>query len=115
MEKSEKGWFVIVSKNGLEQIKSIEKNLFLQKKLTRSKYEDSVLMDSQEIKVAKNLKMNSNARIHTHWQVAESRPKSQNLPKSLASQALTKKARAYNIVYDGHAQQKLVTPHIRDR
>jgi len=47
------GWFIIVSKNGLEQIKSVEKNLFLQKKLTRSKYEDSILMDNQEIKVTR--------------------------------------------------------------
>lgn len=47
------GWFVIVSNNGLEQIKSIEKNLFLQKKLTRSKYEDSVLMNNQEINVTR--------------------------------------------------------------
>ena len=38
------GWFVVISDNGLEQIKSIEKNLFLQKKLIRSKYEDSILM-----------------------------------------------------------------------
>ncbi|SNR14437.1 NACHT domain-containing protein [Tenacibaculum jejuense] len=45
------GWFVTVSENGLEQIRSVEKNLFLQKKLTRFKYEDSVLMDSQEINV----------------------------------------------------------------
>jgi hypothetical protein len=26
-----------------------------------------------------------------------------------------KEKRTANIVYDGHAQQKLVTPHIRDR
>ena len=45
------GWFVTVSENGLEQIRSVEKNLFLQKKLTRFKHEDSVLMDSQEINV----------------------------------------------------------------
>ncbi|MBZ9628397.1 ATP-binding protein [Psychroflexus sp. CAK1W] len=47
------GWFIIVSKNGLEQIKSIEKNLFLQKKLTRSKYKDLVLMNNQEINVTR--------------------------------------------------------------
>lgn len=41
------GWLVIVSVEGLEQIKSIEQNLFLQKKLKRSKYEDSVLIDNQ--------------------------------------------------------------------
>ena len=43
--------------------------------------------------------MNSNARIHTHWQVAESRPKSQNLPKSLASQTLTKKKHGHTTLY----------------
>jgi hypothetical protein len=43
------GWFVIISVDGLEQIKSIESNLFLQKKLIRSKYEDSVLKDNQII------------------------------------------------------------------
>jgi hypothetical protein len=47
------GWFVIVSKDGLDQIKSIKKNLFLQKKLTRSKYEDSVLMNNRVINVTK--------------------------------------------------------------
>lgn len=36
------GWFVIVSKEGLDQIKLVEKNLFIQKKLTRSKYDESV-------------------------------------------------------------------------
>lgn len=41
------GWLVIVSVDGLEQIKSIEKSLFIQKKLRRSKYEDSVPMDNQ--------------------------------------------------------------------
>lgn len=41
------GWLVTVSKDGLQQIKTIEKNLFLQKKLVRSKYEDSVLMNKQ--------------------------------------------------------------------
>ena len=43
------GWFVIISVDGLEQIKSIESNLFLQKKLIRSKSEDSVLKDNQII------------------------------------------------------------------
>ncbi len=47
------GWFVIVSKDGLEQIKSVGKNLFLQKKLTRSKYEDSGLINNQVINVAR--------------------------------------------------------------
>ncbi len=47
------GWFVTVSESGLEQIKAVEKDLFLQKKLTRSKYEDSVLMNNKLINVAK--------------------------------------------------------------
>jgi|TARA_R100000479_G_scaffold51000_3_gene23995 hypothetical protein len=45
------GWFILVSKKGLEQIKSVERNLFLQKKLTRLKYKDSVLINNQETKV----------------------------------------------------------------
>lgn len=47
------GWFVVVSNNGLEQIKSIKKNLFIQKKLIRSKYEDSILMNNQQINVTR--------------------------------------------------------------
>jgi energy-coupling factor transporter ATP-binding protein EcfA2 len=47
------GWFVTVSKDGLQQIKTIENNLFLQKKLVRSKYEDSVLMNKQIFDVTK--------------------------------------------------------------
>jgi hypothetical protein len=47
------GWFVIVSEDGLRQIKSVEKNLFLQKKLTRSKYENLVLMNNQLINVTR--------------------------------------------------------------
>ena len=47
------GWFVTVSENGLEQIRSVEKNLFLQKKLTRSKFEDSTLMNSHVTNVMK--------------------------------------------------------------
>lgn len=43
------GWFVIISVDGLEQIKTIENKLFLQKKLIRSKYEDSVLKENQII------------------------------------------------------------------
>jgi hypothetical protein len=38
------GWFVVVSENAYQQINSIEQNLFLQKKLVRTKYEDSTLM-----------------------------------------------------------------------
>jgi len=41
------GWFVIVSDNGLEEIRSVERDLFLQKKLTRSKFEDSILKKEQ--------------------------------------------------------------------
>ncbi|WP_442794455.1 hypothetical protein [Pelobium manganitolerans] len=39
-------------------------------------------------------------RIHTHWQVAQSLPASQNLPKSMAAQTHgRKKARLPNSVY----------------
>jgi len=47
------GWLVTVSKDGLDQIKSVQKNLFLQKKLKRSKYEDSSLMDNEIYKITK--------------------------------------------------------------
>lgn len=47
------GWFVIVSENGLEQIKSIKKSLFLQKKLIRSKYDDSILIDNRIFNVTR--------------------------------------------------------------
>lgn len=35
--------------------------------------------------------MNPKARIHTHWQVAQSSRTSQNLPKSMAVPTLTEK------------------------
>lgn len=38
------GWFVVVSEIAYKQINSIEQNLFLQKKLVRTKYENSKLM-----------------------------------------------------------------------
>lgn len=41
------GWFVVVSENAYQQIKSIEQNLFLQKKLVRNKYEDSTPMTKE--------------------------------------------------------------------
>jgi hypothetical protein len=47
------GWFVIISKAGLEQIKNVELNLFVQKKLIRTQSEDSILMDSQIFNVMK--------------------------------------------------------------
>ena len=47
------GWFVIVSENGLKQIKKIEDNLYIQKKLARSKFEDSILKDNELFKVTK--------------------------------------------------------------
>ncbi len=47
------GWFVIVTKEGLEQIKKVETDLFIQKKLKRSKYEDSTLMDKEIFRVTK--------------------------------------------------------------
>jgi len=48
------GWFVVVSENAYQQINSIVQNLFLQKKLVRTKYEDSTLM-TKEILKADNL------------------------------------------------------------
>jgi len=47
------GWFVVVSKLGLEKIKNVEKNLFIQKKLIRSKSEDSIPMNKQILSVIK--------------------------------------------------------------
>ncbi|MEM8520653.1 NACHT domain-containing protein [Flavobacterium sp. PL12] len=47
------GWFVIVSDKGLEKIKTLEKDLFIQKKLKRTKYEDSVFMDNELYNVAR--------------------------------------------------------------
>ena len=47
------GWFVIVSEAGLKQINSIEENLFLQKKLVRTKYEDSTLMTKDIFNIVK--------------------------------------------------------------
>lgn len=41
------GWFVVVSENAYEQINSIEQKLFLQKKLVRTKYEDSKLLQNE--------------------------------------------------------------------
>ena len=47
------GWFVIVSNEGLHQINSIEPNLFLQRKVIRTKYEDSHLTSNQIYNVIK--------------------------------------------------------------
>lgn len=47
------GWFVVVSENAYQQISSIEQNLFLQKKLVRTKYEDSTLMTREIINIDK--------------------------------------------------------------
>jgi hypothetical protein len=45
---------------------------------------------------------------HTHWQVAQSLPANQNLPKSMAAPTLTeKKARAYNKVYKSLGNKRL--------
>lgn len=41
------GWLVIISVEGLEQIKSIVPNLFLQKKIKRFKYEDTFFKNKQ--------------------------------------------------------------------
>jgi hypothetical protein len=47
------GWVVVVSKEGLEQIKKIKPNLFIQKKLTRLKYNDLVLHENKTFYVIK--------------------------------------------------------------
>lgn len=47
------GWFVVVSETAYKQINSIEQNLFLQKKLVRTKYEDSTLRKEKIIKIDK--------------------------------------------------------------
>jgi hypothetical protein len=39
------GWFVIISDLGLSQIKNVTVNLFIQKKLYRSKYEETILKE----------------------------------------------------------------------
>lgn len=44
------GWLVVVSETAYTQITSIEQNLFLQKKLIRTKYEDSNLMTTELFK-----------------------------------------------------------------
>lgn len=41
------GWLVVVSENAYQQINSIEQNLFLQKKLVRTKYDESTLMTKE--------------------------------------------------------------------
>lgn len=47
------GWFVIVSKVGLEQFNLIETNLFLQKKTLRTKCEDSEIKRNQIYNITK--------------------------------------------------------------
>lgn len=47
------GWFVLVSKKGLEQIKLIESDLYIQKKLIRSKFEESNLKQNMSYKILK--------------------------------------------------------------
>lgn len=47
------GWFVVISENAYQQINSIEQNLFLQKKLVRTKYEDSTIMTRDIFRVVK--------------------------------------------------------------
>jgi hypothetical protein len=41
-------------------------------------------------------------------------PKAKTCQRVWLPKCWKKEARTYNIVYDGHAQQKLVTPHIRN-
>ncbi|MFN4233866.1 MAG: ATP-binding protein [Bacteroidia bacterium] len=45
------GWFVVVSETAYKQINSIEQKLFLQKKLVRTKYEDSNLITTEIFKI----------------------------------------------------------------
>ena len=45
------GWMVVVSENAYKQINLLARNLFLQKKLVRTKYEDSNLMTKEIFKV----------------------------------------------------------------
>lgn len=47
------GWFVSVSEKALNQIKAMGNDLFLQKKLTRLKYEDSEYLTNQKFVVSK--------------------------------------------------------------
>jgi hypothetical protein len=45
--------FVIVSEEGLNQIKQVGNNLYIKKKLIRSKFEDSILKDNELFQVTK--------------------------------------------------------------
>ncbi len=47
------GWFVVVSESAFQEINLIEQNLFLQKKLVRTKYEDSTLLTKEIFNVDK--------------------------------------------------------------
>lgn len=45
------GWIVVITEEGLEQIRNVTGNLFIHKKLNRSKTEDSHEMKKQMIKI----------------------------------------------------------------
>jgi hypothetical protein len=45
------GWYISISMDGFSQIQEIEPNLFIQKKLTRAKYEDSIRQDNTIFKI----------------------------------------------------------------
>ena len=47
------GWYITASEEGLSRIKEIEPNIFIQKKLTRAKYEDSIRQEKSIIEVFK--------------------------------------------------------------
>lgn len=47
------GWFVVVSESAFQEINLIEQNLFLQKKLVRTKYEDSTLNKRETFSINK--------------------------------------------------------------
>lgn len=45
------GWFVVISDYGLEQLKSLRNNLFIQKTLKRSMYEEKIIQQNSKSKV----------------------------------------------------------------
>ena len=47
------GWLVVVSETAYQQINILEQNLILQKKLVRTKYENSTLMTREIFKIYK--------------------------------------------------------------
>lgn len=56
------GWIVVITEKGLKQIQNISPNLFIHKKINRSKIEDSIPLQSQEFRV---ISLDSNITIHS--------------------------------------------------